>query len=136
MLINSLILFMNGVKKVGIKLHCLLSRDWRSAAQAGTGCVGHIHDKSQEGTLILPGMKSYLATHPFLLSPLCFCFNTKESAPSRRPWLRQKTWAGEVAPGSKGTCHQTCHSDINSQDLRGGKRNTADFYKLSFDLYM
>lgn len=101
MLINSLILFMNGVRKVGIELHCLLSKDWRSAAQAGTGCVGHSHDKSQEATLVLRGIKSYLAIHPFLLSPLCFCFNTKESAPSRRPWLKEKTWAGEVAQGVK-----------------------------------
>lgn len=101
MLINSLILFRNGVRKVGLELHCLLSKDWRSAAQAGAGCVGHIHGKSQEMTLILRGMRSYLATHLFLLSPLGFCFNTKKRAPSTRPWLKEKTWAGEVAQGVK-----------------------------------
>lgn len=88
---------MNGGRKVGIKLHCLLSKDWKSAAQGGAGCVGHIHDKSQKATLILRGMKSFLATHPFHLSPLCFSFNTEESTPSGRPWLKEKTWAGEMA---------------------------------------
>lgn len=101
MLINSLILFVNGVRKVGIELHCLLSKDWRTAAQTGKGCEGHSHGKSQEATLILWGIKSYLATHTFLLSPLCFCFKTKQSAPSRRPWLKETTWAGEGAQGVK-----------------------------------
>lgn len=51
MLINSLILFMNPVRKVDVKLCFPLSKGCESEAQTCTDCLGHIRGKLGERDL-------------------------------------------------------------------------------------